>query len=89
MRILILMAVVLGFGSGAAYAGQHNHFAKGNKPYQRSAPPVEEQAQPQDDQESSASLTPEDITPAAGYEEQVAEPTTHEIMVESLQLPRK
>ncbi|MCD8498141.1 MAG: hypothetical protein LRZ85_08780 [Alphaproteobacteria bacterium] len=90
MRTLVIIAALAIFGSTAAIAGEGNHFVKGTKSYQKSSSSAGEESQDygSDDQASASVTNPQDISPAAGAEEE-AQPTTKEVMVESMKLPRK
>lgn len=93
MRSLFLLFVVVsGLSTGAAFAAEGNHFAKGMKSYQRSTPVEravqDEQASGIQEQASQNTENPQDIAPAAGDEIQDQSLRSEEMM-DSIQLPRK
>lgn len=91
MRFIAFALCVLGlFAGNVASAAENNHFSKGTKSYQKSAPAEVESSEGADIQASTETSAeqPQDISPAAGAEE-TTEPTTKDVMVESMKLPRK
>lgn len=89
MRTLVLLTLaVFGLTSASAAAADGNRFVKGTKSYQKSLPSSDEKTESVDVQASAAAENPQDISPAAGAEED-SRPSTKDIMVESMKLPRK
>jgi hypothetical protein len=91
MRTLVLAVTLAVFGlASAAIAADGNHFAKGTKSYQKSAPSSDEGVPASDEQVSASTTeTPQDISPAAGAEDDSSKPSTKEALQESMKLPRK
>lgn len=90
MRTLVMIATLALFSmaSTAAVAGDNN-FVKGTKSYQKSSSSSDDAVVTSGDEQASATnANPQDISPAAGAEEE-AQPSTKEVMVESMKLPRK
>lgn len=78
-----------GFGAVAAQATEVNHFVKGTKSYQKTTPSDDEGSQTPDSVSSEKAENPQDISPAAGAEEDNTKPSAKDMLQESMKLPRK